>query len=128
IRYIARHPEESKTRDAELAKYGYIVNRQDSNVAAPILAEELGGQLLFAFVAAAAFATILAVMAGLTIAASSAFAHDIWYTLVRKKEGSENEHVLVARATAVAVAAISIFLSVKLRGANVAFLIGLAFS
>lgn len=128
IRFIARNPQEASARNAELAQYGYIVTRQDSNVAAPVLAEEVGGPLLFAFVAAAAFATILAVMAGLTIAASSAFAHDIWYTLVRKKEGSEQEHVLVARSTAVAVAALAIFLSIKLRGVNVAFLIGLAFA
>lgn len=127
IRYIARQkPEEATELNAELKEYGYIVVREDSNVAAPILAENLGGPLLFAFVAAAAFATILAVMAGLTIAASSAFAHDIWYTLIRNREGSEQEHVLVARATAVVTAAISIFLSVKLRGVNVAFLIGLA--
>lgn len=128
IRYIARNQQQADARNAELSKYGYIVTRQDSNVAAPVLAEDIGGPLLFAFVAAAAFATILAVMAGLTIAASSAFAHDIWYTLVRKKEGSEQEHVLVARTTAVAVAALAIFLSIKLRGVNVAFLIGLAFA
>ena len=129
IRYIARaNPEEATERNAELLKYGYIVTREDSNVTAPTLAEALGGPLLFAFVAAAAFATILAVVAGLTIAASSAFAHDIWYTLIRNRQGSEQEHVFVARATAVAVGILSIYLSVKLRGVNVAFLLGLAFA
>ena len=128
IRYITRTPQESATRNAELLKYGYIVTREDSNVAAPTLAESLGGPLLFAFVAAAAFAAILAVVAGLTIAASSAFAHDIWYTLIRNRHGTEQEHVLVARGTALAVGFLSIYLSVKLRGVNVAFLLGLAFA
>lgn len=129
IRYIARaKPEEAAERSQELLTYGYIVVREDSNVTAPTLAESLGGPLLFAFVAAAAFAAILAVVAGLTIAASSAFAHDIWYTLIRNRQGSEQEHVFVARGTAVVVGILSIYLSVKLRGVNVAFLLGLAFA
>lgn len=129
IHYIAyANPSRAGELNADLAKNGYIVPRQDSNVTAPILAEDLGGSLLFAFVAAAAFATILAVVAGLMIAASSAFAHDIWYTLIRNKGGSEREHMFVARGTALVVGFVSIFLSVKLRGANVAFLLGLAFA
>jgi cation/acetate symporter len=128
IRYIARHPEKAADLNADLAKNGYIVPNQDSNVTAPILAQELGGSLLFAFVAAIGFTTILAVVAGLTIAASSAFSHDIWYTLIRNKQGSEREHMFVARGIAIAVGFTSIFLSVKLRGVNVAFLLGLAFS
>ncbi|MDP9023769.1 MAG: cation acetate symporter, partial [Candidatus Eremiobacteraeota bacterium] len=83
---------------------------------------------LTAFVAAVAFATILAVVAGLTIAASSAFAHDIWWTLVRNGTGDEKEYVLVARTTALVVGFLSIFLSVQLRSANVAYLVGLAFA
>jgi cation/acetate symporter len=129
IHYIAYvNPKRAWELNAELSKHGYIVPRQDSNVTAPTLAQALGGPLLFAFVAAIAFATILAVVAGLMIAASSAFAHDIWYTLIRNKAGSEREHLFVARATAVAVGAISIYLSVRLRGTNVAYLLGLAFA
>ncbi|HET9030947.1 MAG TPA: cation acetate symporter [Candidatus Aquilonibacter sp.] len=128
IRFIAHHPQQSSELNAELAKHGFIVPHQDSNVTAPTVGEELGGPLLFSFIAAIAFATILAVVAGLMIAASSAFAHDIWYTLIRNRGGSEREHMFVARATALAVGFASIFFSVKLRGTNVAFLLGLAFA
>ncbi len=102
--------------------------QSDSNLAAPLLAEQVGGSLLTAFVAAVAFATILAVVAGLTITASSAFAHDIWFSLVRNGRGDETEHVFVARATALVVGALAIALSIALRGFNVAFLVGLAFA
>ncbi|MBV8638782.1 MAG: cation acetate symporter [Candidatus Eremiobacteraeota bacterium] len=129
IRYIAfRDPQQAPQLNADLAKYGYIVPRTDSNVTAPTLANAVGGQLLFAFVAAVIFATILAVVAGLMIAASSAFSHDIWYMLVRNKAGTEHEYMLVARTTAIIVGIAAIFFAVKLRGANVAALLGLAFA
>jgi cation/acetate symporter len=80
------------------------------------------------FVAAIAFATILAVVAGLTIAASSAFAHDIWFTVVKKGREDEREQVLVARVTAAAIGLLAIVLAIALRSLNVAFLVGLAFA
>jgi cation/acetate symporter len=128
IRYIIRHPETAPQLNAELARDGYIVPEKNSNLAAPLLADRLGGPLLTAFVAAVAFATILAVVAGLTIAAASAFAHDVWYSLIRGGEGSEREHILVARTAALVVGFAAIFLSVGLRTVNVAFLVGLAFA
>ncbi len=128
IRYIAHHPAQDAQLNTQLARYGYIVPQPNSNLAAPILAGRLGGSFLTAFVAAVAFATILAVVAGLTIAASSAFAHDIWFSLIRNGTGVESEHLFVARATALAVGALAIGLSVLVRGANVAFLVGLAFA
>jgi cation/acetate symporter len=129
IRYIAyADPQQRPQLNADLRKNGYIVPRTDSNLAAPVLAHALGGPLLAAFIAAVAFSTILAVVVGLTIAASGAFAHDIWYTLIRNKAGTEHEHMLVARVTALAVGFLSIFLGIKLRGVNVAFLLGLAFA
>jgi cation/acetate symporter len=128
IGYIAHHPQEQATLDAQLRQDGYIVPEPDSNLAAPLLAEQVGGSLLTAFVAAVAFATILAVVAGLTITASSAFAHDIWFSLVRNGRGDETEHIFVARATALVVGALAIALSIALRGFNVAFLVGLAFA
>src|SRR5262249_11009250 len=73
-RYIAAQPQQAKTLGAQLAHVGYIVPQPNNNLAAPLLAEKLGGELFLAFIAAVAFATILAVVAGLTIAASSAFA------------------------------------------------------
>ncbi|MEO9171124.1 MAG: cation acetate symporter, partial [Candidatus Baltobacteraceae bacterium] len=128
IRYIATHTAKARELNNELAHNGYIVPVQNSNLAAPLLAGKLGGPLLTAFVAAVAFATILAVVAGLTIAASSAFAHDIWWTLVRNGTGDEKEYVFVARCTALVVGFLSIFLSVQFRSANVAYLVGLAFA
>jgi cation/acetate symporter len=128
IRYIIYHPEQAPQLNAELARDGYIVPQQNDNLAAPLLADKLGGPLLTAFVAAVAFATILAVVAGLTIAAASAFAHDIWYSLIRSGAGTEQEHIFVARAAALVVGFAAIFLSVGLRTANVAFLVGLAFA
>jgi cation/acetate symporter len=128
IRYIIRHPETAAQLNAELTQNGYIVPERNSNLAAPLLADKLGGPLLTAFVAAVAFATILAVVAGLTIAAASAFAHDIWYSLVRSGAGTEQEHIFVARTAALVVGFASIVLSVGLRTFNVAFLVGLAFA
>ena len=77
---------------------------------------------------AIAFATILAVVAGLTIAASSAFAHDIWFTVVKRQQEDEREQVLVARVTAAVIGLLSIGLAIALRSLNVAFLVGLAFA
>ena len=128
IRYIAKHPEQAQALNTQLADNGYIVPVKNSNLAVPLLAYSLGGPLLTAFVAAVAFATILAVVAGLTIAASSAFAHDIWWSLVRNGTGDEREYLFVARTTALIVGLLAIALSVQLRGINVAFLVGLAFA
>jgi cation/acetate symporter len=128
IAYIARHPAQQSALNAQLRNKGYIVPKPDSNLAAPLLASQVGGSLLTAFVAAVAFATILAVVAGLTLTASSAFAHDIWFSLVRGGRGDETEFLFVARAAALAVGALAIALSIALRGFNVAFLVGLAFA
>ena len=100
----------------------------NQNLAAPLLAREVGGEIFMSFVAAIAFATILAVVAGLTIAASTAFAHDIWFTVVKKQREDEREQVLVARVTAAAIGLLSIGLAIALRSLNVAFLVGLAFA
>jgi cation/acetate symporter len=126
IRYIVRHPEQAAALNANFAVNHYVVPTQNSNLAAPVLADALGGEFLTAFVAAAAFSTILAVVAGLTITAASAFAHDIWYSLVRDRKSGESEQVLVARATAVVVGVAAIAISVQIHAANVVFLVGLA--
>ncbi|HEX7240447.1 MAG TPA: cation acetate symporter [Longimicrobiaceae bacterium] len=101
----------------------------NQNLAAPLLAQELGGEVFLSFVAAIAFATILAVVAGLTIASSSAFAHDIWFSVVKRGERhDEREQVLVARIAAAVIGVLSIGLAIALRSLNVAFLVGLAFA
>ncbi|HET7463790.1 MAG TPA: cation acetate symporter [Longimicrobium sp.] len=108
-------------------KNGALVPNQ--NLAAPLLAEKLGGEVFLSFVAAIAFATILAVVAGLTIASSSAFAHDIWFNVVKRgKHHPEREQVFVARVAATGIGILSIILAISLRTLNVAFLVGLAFA
>ncbi len=99
------------------------------NMAAPQLADALGGPLFFAFISAVAFATILAVVAGLTISASASFAHDFYSNVLHHgKETDPNREVRVARITAFVVGAVSIFLAIQLQSVNVAFLVGLAFA
>ncbi|MEO8790034.1 MAG: cation acetate symporter [Candidatus Tumulicola sp.] len=128
IGYIAKHSSEAQALNSQLAHNGFIVPILNNNLAAPLLAGELGGSLLSSFVAAVAFAAIIAVVAGLAITASSAFAHDIWFNLVRDGEGDEREHLFIARATAVVVGVLAVVLSIALRSYNVAFLVGLAFA
>lgn len=103
--------------------------KPDGNMVAPILAGALGGEWFFAFISAVAFATILAVVAGLTMSASTSFAHDFYTNVIHHgKEKTAGEEVRVARITAFVVGAVSIFLAIKLQSLNVAFLVGLAFS
>ena len=107
----------------------------NSNLAAPKLAEFLGGgpnsfggELLLGFISAVAFATILAVVAGLTLAASSAFAHDFWMNVIRGGKESESEQVTVARIAAVGVGVIAVFVAINLPTANAAQLVAAAFA
>jgi len=98
-------------------------------MAAPLLAQALGGEIFFAFISAVAFATILAVVSGLTISASTSFAHDFYTNVIHHgKERSSGEEVRVARITAFVVGALAIFLAIQLQTINVAFLVGLAFA
>ncbi|AOS99002.1 MULTISPECIES: solute symporter family protein [Exiguobacterium] len=98
------------------------------NMAAPLLAQALGGDLLFAFVAAVAFATILAVVAGLVLSAASAFAHDFYSHILRKGQATEKEQMTAARLASIAVAMISMVLALFAQTMNVAFLVSLAFA
>lgn len=98
------------------------------NMAAPLLAQALGGDLLFAFVAAVAFATILAVVAGLVLSAASAFAHDFYSHILRKGQATEKEQMTAARLASIAVALVSMVLALFAQSMNVAFLVSLAFA
>ncbi|CAL9424637.1 Monocarboxylic acid transporter [Streptomyces sp. enrichment culture] len=104
------------------------------NTAVPLLALDLGGgagstggTVLFAIVAAVAFATILAVVAGITLASSASVAHDL-YASLRRKRGEPRGEVAVARVAAVGIGAVAIALGLLARDLNVAFLVGLAFA
>jgi cation/acetate symporter len=98
------------------------------NSAAPLLAFEIGGTLLLGIVAAVAFATILAVVAGLTITASASFAHDVYANIFRRGKAKAAEEVRVARRTAVVIGALAIIGGILANGQNVAFLVALAFA
>ena len=99
-----------------------------ANSAAPLLAFELGGTLLLGFIAAVAFATILAVVAGLTITASASFAHDVYANVIKKGQVSADGEVRVARLTAVVIGALAIGGGIMANGQNIAFLVALAFA
>ncbi|GAA1643208.1 solute symporter family protein [Catellatospora bangladeshensis] len=107
------------------------------NTAAPQLAQALGekflggstgGAAMLAIIAAVAFATILAVVAGLTLASSSSLAHDIYASVIRKGQVSEGGEVRVARISAFAIGAVAIVLAIFAQSLNVAFLVALAFA
>lgn len=128
MKFIIDHPDKAAALHTQLDKVGYIVSVPNNNLAAPLLAKELGGEVFFAFISAVAFATILAVVAGLAVAASSAFAHDLWLMVIKGGKEDEKEQVLVARITALVVGALAITLGIALKTLNVAFLVGLAFA
>ena len=108
----------------------------NQNLASPLLAEAVGGgegstggAILLALIAAVAFATILAVVAGLTLASSSSVAHDLYKGVLKKDQPvSEKDEVRVARIAAFAIGAIAIVLSIPAQRLNIAFLVALAFA
>ena len=96
------------------------------NSAAPLLAYQIGGTLLLGVVAAVAFATILAVVAGLTLAASVSFAHDVYASILRDGHADPASEIRVARLTALVVGVLAIAGGIMANGQNVAFLVALA--
>ena len=105
------------------------------NMAAPILAQYLGGgansmlgNFFLAFVAAVAFATIVAVVAGLVLASASAMAHDIYVGVIRGDHATPEEQVKAARISSLVVGVIAIVIGIAAKGQNVAHLVGMAFA
>ncbi|TDS84205.1 solute symporter family protein [Nesterenkonia aurantiaca] len=98
------------------------------NSAAPLLAYELGGTFLLGFIAAVAFATILAVVAGLTITASASFAHDVYAQVIKKGKIDSAGEVKAAKMTVIVVGILAILGGISAQGQNVAFLVALAFA
>ncbi|MEV4881540.1 solute symporter family protein [Streptomyces cyaneofuscatus] len=121
---------------AAILKPGDIIaSNKAGNTAAPLAALEIGGgagstggAILLAVISAVAFATILAVVAGLTLASSSSFAHDIYANVIRKGKATEKEEVRAARWATVAIGVVSIALGALARDLNVAGLVALAFA
>ena len=98
------------------------------NMAAPLLAEGIGGNSFLGFIAAVAFATILAVVAGLTLSGAATLSHDLWVNVVRGADADEREQLVVARIATVVLAGLSIALGIAFKGQNVAYMVGLAFA
>jgi cation/acetate symporter len=98
------------------------------NMAAPLLAEVVGGTPFLGFIAAVAFATILAVVAGLTLSGAATLSHDLWVNVIRGAHASEREQFVVARGATIVLAIVSIVLGITFKGQNVAYMVGLAFA
>lgn len=98
------------------------------NMAGPLLAEALGGNIFLGFLAAVAFATILAVVSGLTLAGASALSHDLYVGVIRHGKANEKEEVKVAKMATVGLGIAAVLLGIFFKGQNVAFLVGLTFA
>jgi len=98
------------------------------NMAAPLLANAVGGPAFFGFICAVAFATILAVVAGLTLSGAAALSHDVWVNAVKGGHASETEQLRVARIAALILGILAILLGITFQGQNVAYMVGLTFS
>lgn len=98
------------------------------NMVALHLADAVGGSVLLGFISAVAFATILAVVSGLTLAGASAASHDLYARVIRKGRASEQEEVLVSKAAAVAISLLSMGLGIVFENQNIAFMVGLVFA
>jgi cation/acetate symporter len=98
------------------------------NMAAPVLAQVLGGNVFFGFICAVAFATILAVVAGLTLAGAGALSHDLWVNVVRGGHAPQHEQMIAARSASVILGICAVILGIIFQGQNVAYMVGLTFS
>jgi cation/acetate symporter len=98
------------------------------NMAAPLLAEFLGGRAFLGFIAAVAFATILAVVAGLTLAGAAALSHDLWVNVVHRGSADTTEELRVARLATLGLGIVAVLLGIAFKGQNVAFMVSLAFA
>jgi len=101
--------------------------RGGSNMPVMHLAKAVGGDLLLGFLSAVAFATILAVVAGLALAGASAIAHDLYAVVIRRGAANEKEEMRVSRLATLAIGVLAIILGILFRGQNVAFMVALAF-
>ncbi|MEZ5498503.1 MAG: sodium/solute symporter [Steroidobacteraceae bacterium] len=98
------------------------------NMAAPLLAQALGGTALLGFIAAVAFATILAVVAGLTLSGAAALSHDLWTHVIRHGKADVMEQLRIARIATIVLGIAAVALGLWFKGQNVAFMVGLAFA
>ncbi|RKH64485.1 sodium:solute symporter family transporter [Corallococcus llansteffanensis] len=111
-----------------VGRQGITAVDKGGNMAAPMLAEVVGGTGFLGFISAVSFATILAVVAGLTLSGAAALSHDLWSHVVRKGQAPEHEQLKVARLASLLLGVVAILLGVVFKGQNVAFMVGLAFA
>ena len=114
-------------QDIITGKTGNVGN-QGGNMAALLLAENVGGSPFLGIIAAVAFATILAVVAGLTLSGASSISHDIYVNVVKKGVSDEKGEIRVAKIATIIAGILSVLLGFVFEGKNVAFMVGLAFS
>jgi cation/acetate symporter len=98
------------------------------NMAAPVLAQVIAGNVFFGFICAVAFATILAVVAGLTLAGAGALSHDLWVNVVRGGHAPQHEQMVAARSASIILGVCAVLLGIVFEGQNVAYMVGLTFS
>jgi cation/acetate symporter len=98
------------------------------NMAAPLLAELVGGRAFLGFIAAVAFSTILAVVAGLTLAGAATLSHDLWVHVIRGGRSVEHEQLAVGRIAAVGIALVAMALGIVFKGQNISYMVSLAFA
>ncbi|MDX4028016.1 cation acetate symporter [Aliarcobacter skirrowii] len=99
-----------------------------NNMAAVHLSEAVGGSIFLGFIAAVSFATILAVVAGLTLAASNSIAHDLYAIVIRKGQATDAEEMKVSKRTVLVIGIVAILLGFAFENQNIAFMVGLAFA
>jgi cation/acetate symporter len=99
-----------------------------ANMAAVLVAKAVGGNVFFGFISAVAFATILAVVAGLTLSGASAVSHDIYATLIKKGKADSASELRVSRYTTVALGVVAVLLGIAFEKQNIAFMVSLAFA
>ena len=99
-----------------------------NNMAAVHLADAVGGSIFLGFISAVAFATILAVVAGLTLAGASAVSHDLYASVIKKGKTNDKDEIRVSKITTIALGVLAIGLGILFESQNIAFMVGLAFS
>ena len=102
--------------------------RGGANMAAVWLAQAVGGDLLLGFISAVAFATILAVVSGLTLAGASAVSHDLYASVFRRGRVNERDELRVSKVTTLVLGVVAIVLGIAFEKQNIAFMVGLAFA
>jgi cation/acetate symporter len=120
---LAQHPEYfERTADGTLALAG------GNNMSAVHLSNAVGGTLLLGFISAVAFATILAVVSGLTLAGASAISHDLYASVIARGQATEQREVMISKVATVCLGVIAILLGIAFEKQNIAFLVGLTFA